>query len=104
MEAVGRLSRDSGVLRGSWDSVGTLQAREDTWAPREPEGKPEPWPLRLLLPARAPAMGPGSTRLGPGSLQVNAFCGQEGQEADDSFMEKLRGPEVEAVTLPSWVV
>ena len=65
-EAEGRLSRDAGVLWGSRDGVGTLQAREGTWAPREPLGKPEVWQQGLLLPPQAPATGPGPARQGPG--------------------------------------
>ena len=32
-------------------------------------------------------MGPGPGRPGPGSPQVNAFCGQQGQDAADAFTE-----------------
>ena len=75
---------------------------------REPLGKPNPWPQRLLLPPWAPAMGRGPDPPGPGSPQMNAFCGHQGQWATDSFTEKgvraLGGTVVEAVTLPSWVV
>ena len=73
---------------GARDRVDTLQAREAAWAPREPPGKPEVWQQGLLLPPRAPATGPGAACPGPGSPQVNAFWGHQGQAAADSFMEK----------------
>ena len=107
MEEEGRLSQDAGVLWGSRDGVGTLQARKGTWAPREPRVKPEVWPQGLLLPPQAPAMGPGPAHSGTGSAQVDAFCGHQGQGATDSFLRRgfeLWGTEVKAVTLPSWVV
>ena len=87
--------------------VRILYARQDAWAPRMPPGEPQAWPQKLPLPPLAPTMGPGTARPGPGSLQVNAFCGHEGQEAADSITEKgvpAQGDQLKEVTLPCLVV
>ena len=68
--------------------MGTLQATEGAWAPREPPGKPEAWTFRLLLPPQVPAMGLGPAFPGPGSPQVNIFGRHPGQGAADSFTDK----------------
>ena len=44
-----------------------------------------PWPPWLQWPPQAPAVGPGPAHLGPGSPQVNAFCGYQGPQAADPF-------------------
>ena len=86
-EAEGCLSRDAGVLRGSRDVVGTLKAIGGTWAPREPQGKPKPWPPRHLLP---PRLLPWGLVLLPGHRFTTGECllGTPRTEAADSYTEK----------------
>ena len=107
MEGEDQFLRDAGVLQGSREGMGSLQVRQGAWALREPPGKQEPWPQRLLFPPRSPNTGPGPARPGPGSPKVNALRRHQGQEAATFFTEKgvrALGAEVEAVTLPSWVL
>ena len=88
MEEVGRLWRDAGVLRGSRDGVGTPRAGEGARDPREHPGKcPALAPVAPVASLGAPAVGPGPAHLGPGSPQVNAFCGHQRQESTDAFTE-----------------
>ena len=66
-----------------------LPGRERVPGPRESRREnPQPWPQWLQWPPQAPAMGPGPAHQGPGSPQVNAFCGHQGQEAYDAFTER----------------
>ena len=67
---------------------GHSPGKRGSLGPETPLGKPEAWPQGLLLPQRALAMEPGPARPGPGSPEVNGFCGHQGQGAADSFMEK----------------
>ena len=48
--------------------------------PESPRENPQPWPQWLQGLPKAPAMGPGPAHPGPGSPQVNAFCGRQGRE------------------------
>ena len=44
MELEGRLSRESGVVRGSRDGVGIHRVREDAWPSESPLDNPRPRP------------------------------------------------------------
>ena len=67
------------------DGVGPPRAREGAWDQREHPGK-----FPALAPV-APVASQGSCRgawsgaPGPGSPQVNAFCGHQGPQAADAF-------------------
>ena len=84
--------RQRAAYRGMQVSCGgpgtewALPGRERAPGPREsPLENPRPWPRWLLCPPQAPAKGPGPAHPGPGSPQVNAFCGHQGREATDAF-------------------
>ena len=84
--------RQRAAYRGMQVSCGgpgtewALPGRERAPGPREsPLENPRPWPPWLLCPPQAPAKGPGPAHPGPGSPQVNAFCGHQGPQAADAF-------------------
>ena len=85
MAAYPRMQVSCGGKGMTW----ALPGRERVPGPREsPRENPQPWAQWLQWPPQAPAMGPGPAHWSPGSQQVNAFCGHQGQEAADAVTER----------------
>ena len=73
MEAEGLLWRDTGVLRRSRNSVGTPQAREGAWAPREPPGNSPAVATAAPIASPGSCHGPWSSSPGPRFAAVESL-------------------------------
>ena len=80
--AYGGMQASCGSQGMAWALPGQERAPGTRESTRE---NAQPWPPWLQWPPQAPAVGPGPAHLGPGSPQVNAFCGHQGAQAADPF-------------------
>ena len=96
--AYGRMQASCGGEGTPWALPGRERAPGTRESTRE---NAQPWPAWLQWPPQAPAVGPGPAHLGPGSPQVNAFCGYQGPQAADPFTGRGGSSSVEPRSHPT---